>query len=314
MPIFLIYLGYLIVRYKAFNLKMFGAQALVLALVALLMSEYAFVNSLTNRILVAVTLALTGLVGILLIRSVKREIEQREHIELLAKDLQKANAQQIILIHFITHQIKGFVTKSRNIFSTLIDGDYGKMPATAQPLLTEGLRSDTKGVETITEILNAANIKSGKVTYAKESFDLKGLVDEIVTDLKPAASAKKLTLELHEPAEPLLYTGDRGQLLNALKNLIDNSIKYTPSGSVAVSLAQEAGKVRFEIQDTGVGNYGRGYGAPFHRGRPRQGLPEGECREHGGFGLYIVKNIIEAHNGKVWAESEGAGEGQPLHR
>ncbi len=308
MPIFLIYLGYLIVRYKAFKMKMIGAQALVLTLIALLASEYAFVNSLTNRILVAVTLVLTGIAGTILIRSVKREIEQREHIELLAANLEKANAQQIILIHFITHQIKGFVTKSRNIFAGLIEGDYGTVPETMKPLIEEGFRSDTKGAQTIQEILSASNIKSGKVTYTKVPLDLKALIDSIAKDLQPAAEAKGVAFNLDTGSGPLTYTGDQTQLQNAFKNLIDNSIKYTPSGSVEVSLKQEGKKIRFEIKDTGVGITPEDMKKLFTEGG--HGAESQKVNvESTGFGLYIVKNIIEAHGGKVRAESEGAGKG-----
>lgn len=308
MPILIIYLGYLIVRYKAFNTKIFAAQALVLALIMLIGSEFAFINSITNRILVAITLVFTGIIGIILIRSVKREIEQREHIEVLAKELQKSNDQQVILIHFITHQIKGFVTKSRNIFSMIMEGDLGPVPEQMKPMVEEGFRSDTKGANTIQEILNAANIKSGKVTYANAPFDLKDLTNEILKDLKPAADTKGLALTLEAPEETYPVSGDRMQMQNALKNLIDNSIKYTPSGSVTISISKLDGKLRFEITDTGVGITPEDMQHLFTEG--------GHGKESQlinvdstGFGLYIVKNIIEAHHGKVWAESEGKGKG-----
>jgi signal transduction histidine kinase len=281
---------------------------LVLALVVLIGSEFAFVNTLTNRILVAITLVFTGLIGTMLIRSVKSEIQQRERIELLAKDLEKSNKQQIILIHFITHQIKGYVTKSRNIFSMIMEGDYGKVPEAMTPLVQEGFNSDTKGVNTIQEILNAANIKSGKVTYAQAPYDLKELTEEIIRDLKPAADTKGLDFTFEASGDTFMGTGDRPQMQNALRNLIDNSIKYTPSGSVKVSLVKEAGKLRFMIQDTGVGITAEDMAHLFTEGG--HGKESAKVNvESTGFGLYIVKNIIEAHKGKVWAESQGAGKG-----
>jgi len=308
MTIFMGVIAFLIVRFQAFNAGMLAAQALVFALIFLIGSQFAFVTSDINRILVAITLILTSIVGVYLIRSVRREVEQRQRIEKLAGELEKANKQQIILIHFITHQIKGFVTKSRNIFATLLDGDYGVIPDTMKPMMQEGLRSDTKGVNTIQEILNAANIKSGKVAYNKEQFDLKALVDEIGADLKSAADAKGLSLVLKTGSEPLLYPGDKGQLVNALKNLIDNSIKYTPKGEVTVSLAQEGKTVRFMVEDTGVGITKEDMKNLFTEGG--HGANSAKINvESTGFGLYIVKNIIEAHNGKVWAESDGEGKG-----
>jgi hypothetical protein len=163
---FVLLLGYIIVQFKAFNVKLLGAQALVLAAILLIGSEYFFIANMVSYVLVSVTLMIMIIFGYLLVKSVQREVEQRERIELLAKDLEVVNKQQVILIHFITHQIKGFVAKSRNIFSMALEGDFGPIPEALKPMLQEGFNSDTKGAQTIQEILNAANIKSGKVTYA----------------------------------------------------------------------------------------------------------------------------------------------------
>jgi signal transduction histidine kinase len=230
-----------------------------------------------------------------------------EQLTITNDKLEKANEQQVILIHFITHQLKGFVTKSRNIFSLLIEGDFGVLPDTMKPMVEEGFRSDTKGAETIQEILNAANIKSGKVTYNMAPFDLKALIEEISNDLKPTATTKGLDLKLNL-GESLEYNGDKAQLTNALKNLIDNSIKYTPSGSVEVILAKKEDTIHFEIKDTGVGITPEDMQNLFTEGGHGKESQKINV-ESTGFGLYIVKNIIDGHGGKIWAESEGAGKG-----
>jgi len=308
MPILLIYLGYLIVRYKAFDVRIFGAQALVFALIGVLGSEFAFVSSFTNRILVAITLILTGLVGIVLVRSVRREIALREHVELLAKDLEQANKQQVALIHFISHQLKGFIGKARGIFSLLQEGDYGPLPETMKPIVDEGFNSATKGAQTIQDILNASNIKSGKMAYMMAPFDFKLLVESMVRQLKPNADAKNVAFTLTEPEESVMLTGDQMQLENAIKNLVDNTIKYTQQGSIKVTLTNDGTTVRFTTEDTGVGITAEDMAHLFTEGG--HGAESQKVNvDSTGFGLYIVKNIIEAHGGKVWAESEGAGKG-----
>jgi len=308
MVAFMALLTYLIVHYRAFNVGLIASQALVAALIALIGSQFTFVDTLTQRVLTAVTLVLTGAIGVVLIRSVKREIEQRKRIEVLAHDLEKSNKQQIILIHFITHQIKGFVAKSRNIFSMMREGDFGPVPESMRAMVDEGFNSDTKGVNTIQEILNAANIKNGKVEYKKEPLDLKALIDEIAGDLKGAADAKGLSLVIETGSDALMYPGDRTQLTNAFKNLIDNSIKYTPKGEVRVSLAKEDKKMRFMIKDTGVGISPEDMAHLFTEGGHGKNSASINV-ESTGFGLYIVKNIVEAHGGRVWAESDGEGKG-----
>lgn len=314
MPLFLMYLGYLIVRYHAFDVRIFGAQALVLALIALIGSEFAFVSSLSNQILVAVTLVLTTFIGLVLIRSVRREIEQREHIETLAKDLEKANEQQVVLIHFITHQIKGFVSKSRNIFSMALEGDFGPVGPALMPMLQAGFDSDTKGATVIQEILNAANIKSGKVTFTMAPFDLCSLVKDMAKDLQTGADTKGLSLVLECGDAPAMTVGDRDQLMNVFRNLIDNSIKYTSKGEIRVSITPLPAekKVLFAIKDTGVGITPEDMKSLFTEGGHGKESTKINV-DSTGFGLYIVKNIVDAHQGRVWAESEGSGKGSQFY-
>lgn len=302
-------LSYLVIQAKFVGKsQIMTAQVLVIGLWLTVFSLLFIQNISVMRGIVTVTLGFLAILGFILIRSFHNEIKQREEIERLASQLQGANRQQITLIHFITHQIKGFVTKSRNIFSMIQEGDFGPIPESMKPMIEEGFRSDTKGLSTIQEILNAANIKSGKVEYRKEPFDLKALIDEIAHDLRMNAEAKGISLFVDTGTAPITYTGDRGQLINALKNMIDNAIKYTPQGEVRVTLAQEGTTIRFEVADTGVGITPEDMQNLFTEGGHGANSKKVNV-ESTGFGLYIVKNIVEAHNGTVRAESEGAGKG-----
>lgn len=308
MPIFSGLIAYSIVRFEAFNAKVIASQMLVVVLAITILSLTTLRSMESVRVIAILTFVLVCVLGALLIRSVQREVKQREHIEELAKELRASNEQQIVLIHFITHQLKGFMTKSRNLFSMLLEGDYGEVSDRVKPMLEEGLRSDTKGVDTIQEILNAANIKSGKVTYASMPVNMRELTEGLAKDLKPNADAKGLALRIIASEGDFTIQGDRMQLTNAIKNLIDNSIKYTPKGSVDISLVREKEKIRLVVKDTGVGITPEDMGVLFTEGG--HGKESSKVNvESTGFGLYIVKNIIEAHHGTVWAESEGVGKG-----
>lgn len=314
MLVFVCFLGYVMVQYEAFGVKVLAARALITFLTVLIGSQYFFVTSTINYVLVTVTLLLTFVFGYLLVKSVQREVEQRQHIEELAKELEKANDQQVVLIHFITHQIKGFVAKSRNIFSMALEGDFGAVGPELKPMLEEGFRSDTKGATVIQEILNAANIKSGKVSFTMAPFDLRGLVEDMAKDLKAEADEKHLILTLNLGETPATVLGDRAQLVNVFKNLIDNSIKYTPSGEVTVSITPkpEEKKVLFAIKDTGIGITEDDMQNLFTEGGHGKESVKVNV-DSTGFGLYIVKNIVDAHGGRVWAESEGAGKGSQFY-
>jgi signal transduction histidine kinase len=308
LPLFLIVMTFGVTNLGIFNLRLLGSQIFAYVLIIMSGSQLLFIQDSTQTTLSLITLGISVIFGLLLLQNAQKEQQARLQIEELARQLDTANRQQVTLIHFITHQIKGFVTKSRNLFSMMLEGDFGPVPETMRPMLQEGFDSDTKGVNTIQEILGAANIKSGKVTYVMAEFDLKALIDEIAAGLKSAADAKGLTLAVHTGDAPLMFTGDRGQLANAFKNLIDNSIKYTPKGAVEVSLGKDGGDVRFEVSDTGVGITPEDMEHLFTEGGHGKESQKVNV-ESTGFGLYIVKNIIEAHKGRVWAESEGTGKG-----
>jgi two-component system sensor histidine kinase BaeS len=309
MVIFLALLSYLIVRYRAFDIKLIGAQALILSLIALIGSEFFFVHTAANQLLVAATLVITGFIGINLIRSVKKEVEQREHIEMLAGELQKTNEQQEGLIHFIGHEVKGFLTKDAGAFASLTEGDFGQLPETVKPFVEGALAQSRQGVDSVSSILKAANLKKGTVTYEKAPFDLKALAAEAVERARTSATQKGLALSFTAEDGEYQMTGDKAQINDhVLRNLIDNSINYTPSGSIAVSLAHEGSKLVFRVKDTGVGITEEDKARLFTEGG--HGKDSQTINAHStGYGLFIAKQITEAHGGTIRAESEGAGKG-----
>lgn len=309
MVAFMAFLAFIIVRYKAFNIKLVGAQALILSLVAVIGSEFFFIQSDINRMLTAITLVITGVIGINLIRSVKKEVAQREHIEMLAGELQKTNEQQETLIHFIGHEVKGFLTKDSGAFASLSEGDFGPLPDTAKPFIIGALAQSRQGVDSVSAILKAANLKKGTVSYVKEPFDLKALTTEAVERMRLPAEQKGLNLLFNFDDGPFQMVGDKGQISDhILRNLIDNSINYTPSGSIAVSLKHGDGKFIFAVKDTGVGITEEDKKRLFTEGG--HGKDSQTINAHStGYGLFIAKKITEAHGGTIRAESEGPGKG-----
>jgi signal transduction histidine kinase len=309
MLFFLSTLTYLIVHFKAFDIKLIGAQALVWALIILIGSQFFFIQNNVNRVLTAITLVISAIVGLMIIRSVKKEVAQRE-------ELAVANENQQLLIRFITHQVKGFFTKSKMVFASLLEGDFGQIPEAVTPVLKEGLESDNKAVEMVQEVLKASSLRSGTMTYNFEETDLKEFVAGIAETLKETAVGKGLAYEVNLPAEKALSKIDRLQMTQVIKNLIDNSVKYTLTGFVHVNLkvknvseGRRAIKTAlFSVEDSGVGLSDGDKAKLFKEGgRGEESLKVNVNST--GYGLFIVKKIVEGHGGKIWAESRGRGHG-----
>jgi signal transduction histidine kinase len=305
MILFLAFLSYIIIRFKAFDIKLIATQALVWALVIIIGSQFFFIQNNTNRILTAITLIMTIIVGIFLVRIVRREVALREDIEI-------ANNNQQSLIHFISHQLKGFFTKSKMIFAGILEDDFEKSSDTLKEAAKEGLLSDDNAVAMIQSILGVANYRKGIITYNMENVDLIEIVNNVCDSFTNEITAKGLELKKDISESPVMILADHTQISQVIKNLIDNSIKYTPAGSIKVSLKARSvnnkKKAVFEVEDTGVGLSESDKSRLFTEG----GKGEESLKlnvNSTGYGLYIVKKIVENHHGKIWAESEGRGKG-----
>lgn len=313
MVIFVTLLTFLIVRFKAFDIKLIGAQALVWALVILIGSQFFFIQSNTNKILTGVTLIISAIVGLMIIRSVKKEIAQKEHIEKIAGELKIANEGQENLIHIMNHQIKGFFGIARNIFAELLQtDDYGQMPAEAKPLLEKGLESTSTGVDYVQDILKGSSAAKGVLPYDMKLVNVKDVVSGLLIDQKEIAEKKGLSFASEVSLGDFSTIGDRIHLREAFKNLITNAIKYNdyndPNRGIKIFLTEKNNKIVFSVRDTGIGIAEEDKPRLFKAG----GMGKDSTKynvESSGFGLAFVKGVAEAHKGNVGFKSNAPEKG-----
>src|SRR3989338_4436644 len=254
LPIFIGFLGYLVARFQAFDVKVLTAQILVVA-TSVLVFSLLFIRTIENiRIITVITFALICALGYVLVKNVRREIEQRILIQKQEQELEVANKQQENLLHFISHEVKGYLTKSEAGFAGIVEGDYGTISETLKGMASSALSDVRKGVRTVMEILDASNLKKGTMGYKMQMFDLRASVTKVVNHLKPSADEKHLTIAVNIPDQQFMLWGDEEKMRqHVLRNLIDNAIKYTPKGAVQVELGQKDRTMRFSVQDNGIG-------------------------------------------------------------
>ncbi len=253
MPIFVGFLSYLIVQFKTFNVKLIAAQVLVFALGFMVLSVEFLQNITSVHYVIIFTLIFVLILGAVLIKSVKREIQQREHLEQLTTELEASLRQRESLTHLITHKIKGVLTRSKAVFSEMADGTFGELTPELKKIAQQGLESDIEGVQTIDLVLNAANLAKGTIKFDMKTVDLKAIVMKISDEKKAAAEAKHLSLETNISYGSYLVYGDAFWLTEVVRNLVDNAIKYTLEGKVTIRLEQNGSKNLFSVTDTGVG-------------------------------------------------------------
>ncbi|HWO07224.1 MAG TPA: ATP-binding protein [Candidatus Paceibacterota bacterium] len=310
MPVFLAIVTYLIVQFQVFRVKVIATSALVTALWVLLFSVLLFESIQAARSVIVLTLLFFAIMGFLLVRSVRREIEQRELIERQEKELEIANRQQESLLHFISHEVKGYLTDGQNAFAAIIEGDLGATPPKMREVSQQALVKMRQGVRTVMEILDASNLKLGTVSYKKQPFDFKSAVEEAVEHLRPRAAEKQLQLDLSiDATKKYSLVGDKEKITqHVVRNLIDNAIRYTPKGNIHVTLVRTDRAVRMSVKDTGVGITDEDKKRLFTQGGHGKESIKVNV-DSTGYGLFVAKQVVEAHGGSIRAESAGAGKG-----
>lgn len=323
MMVFLGFLAYLIVRFKIFNLKLIGSNVLVFALWIITAALLLIDDVRLLHIIVAITLVLTVILGVFLIRGVRREVFQREQIEKLLSELGKSNdklwvaneklkdldKQKTEFVSIASHQLRSPLTVIKGYSSMLLEGSFGEISDKVREAIDRVFQSSQRLVLVIEDFLNISRIELGTMKYEWSDFDLREIVETVVRDVKHTVEKNGLKL-FFEYDTNLKYVvrGDQGKLSQVVSNLIDNAMKYTKHGSIKVKLEKFVGKVRLSVQDTGIGIGEETMPKLFEKFS--RASDAGKTNIAGtGLGLYVAKEIVTAHKGKIWAESEGVGKG-----
>ena len=150
------------------------------------------------------------------------------------------------------------------------------------------------------DLLDTASIEGGRLSVEKEAIDMGPLVAEALEALSPVAASKSLNLTNELPAELPAVLADTPRIQQVLANLLGNAIKFTPqAGTIIVRAEPSDGVVTFSVTDTGPGIPEENVPHLFERlWQAKHTASLGT-----GLGLFIVKGIVESHEGTVWVES-----------
>lgn len=317
MVLFIAFLAYLIVKYQAFNIKLIAAQALVMSLVILIGSQFFFIKTHTNMVLTGITLALASGFGWFLVRSVKQEVERKEELQAVTIRLANANVELKRLdlaksefISIASHQLRTPLTAIKGYVSLILEGSYGSVSATVQDILDKVYTVNNRMSQLVEDLLSISRIESGRVNYTFGPVQLEALVAEIVDVFFVMAKNKNITLTMKLPKVPLpALTLDGNKIKEVVSNLIDNSLKYnSPKGKVTVSLEQQGEFACILVEDTGIGVKPEDIRRIFDKFTRSSETMRIDVSGTG-LGLYVGKNFVEAHGGRIDVESEGSSKG-----
>ena len=222
----------------------------------------------------------------------------------LYQELQKLSAKKDEFIGFTSHELKTPLTTISG-YLQLIE----QTPEIAKQVLPKVNRQVSRLSAIISDLLDISKIYAGKFELNLSKASLLSLIKDSVESVKLLAADYKIECEL--PQDDILLTIDATKMQQVLVNILSNAIKYSPGNKKIVVTAERFGDdVRISVRDWGIGIEAEHLDkifTQFYRitkeGNKVQGL---------GLGLYLCKEFVEAHHGKIWAESE-LGEGTIVH-
>jgi signal transduction histidine kinase len=157
-------------------------------------------------------------------------------------------------------------------------------------------------------VLDVSCLERGRLQTARNPLDLYRVLEAAVEECRPALEAKSQRLIVELPDEPLQVEGDEPRLVQVMRNLLDNAVKFTPeAGSIHLSIAAAGSHAEIQVQDTGCGMTPTLLSRLFD---PFAVATSTAHTEDGlGLGLIITKHLVELHEGTLTAHSDGPGQG-----
>jgi signal transduction histidine kinase len=239
-------------------------------------------------------------------RRTKELDESNKQFALTNKKLESANEQlkvhdsmQKEFINIAAHELRTPIQPIVSLTEVL----RSKIEDTQQVDLLSIITRNAKRLQRLTEdILDVSRIESHSLKLNKERFNLDDLISSVINDYRNRIEkdniAVKLLYEPNNKDNNIFVEADRGRLIQVISNLIDNAIKFTKEGTISIITEEKDSKVVVSVKDTGTGI------DPEILPRLFSKFASKSERVGTGLGLFICKNIVEAHGGKIWIESD----------
>ncbi len=207
-------------------------------------------------------------------------------------------------ITIVAHKLRTPLSEIKWAIDVLTSEEEG-LSAAQREILEKCRGTNERIISQINSLLNVSEIEKGLFKY-KFKFELfEDIVAEVVQNMNQFARDREISLKYQEPVSPLPKVRiDKEKISLAIHNLIDNAIRYTPKGGkVTLGLDRKGEYLIFSIRDTGIGipqTEGERIFTKFFRGKKAMKIHT----EGTGLSLFVVKNIVEKHSGRIWFESK----------
>ncbi|HSN84491.1 MAG TPA: ATP-binding protein [Polyangiales bacterium] len=227
------------------------------------------------------------------------------HMEELRLAAERVSAAKTELMANLSHEVRTPMNGVLGLSALLLDTELDEKQ---RKMVTAMRESADALVSVVDEVLAFSQLRKGLVELERASFDVGALIDGVVVLMQPRADAKGLSLESKiEGFASRRFIGDAGRVRQVLINFVSNAIKFTEAGSVCIEAQvirrSEKVRVRFSVQDTGIGIAEQSIEKLFSRYH-QDGTGTRRGIEGTGLGLAITKELVELLGGTVGVRSE----------
>ncbi|OGC10923.1 hypothetical protein A3K48_00040 [candidate division WOR-1 bacterium RIFOXYA12_FULL_52_29] len=225
-------------------------------------------------------------------------------------ELKKVDQTKREFLSIVSHELRTPLTPIKGYVAILLQGNIGPLEPRQKNALETVLKNANHLQDLIESIIDISRIEAGKpLETEKEPFFLEKMIKESVDNAASLFAARGVAFSFDHGDGNIAVIGDRKKLVRVMDNLLGNALKFTPTGGkVNVVMAREEQSVKISVSDTGIGLDGKNLFKVFERFFQ---VDSSYTRATGGIGmgLAIAKEVVEAHGGRIWAESEGMGHG-----
>ena len=201
----------------------------------------------------------------------------------------------------LTHDLRTPLLAAIQTLTFFLDGALGELDEKQKLLLSTMQKSNEDLLGLVNALLEVYKYDADKLTLTKTNFNIYNLVEQVYNELLPLAQKKKIDFEINCNNKKLEINADRSEIRRVVCNLCGNAINYTQeSGKVVITLKCEAKDLIFSVSDNGSGIPQEDIPNLFQR------FSQGTSKKRStgtGLGLYLSRQIIESHGGKIWLES-----------
>jgi signal transduction histidine kinase len=222
-------------------------------------------------------------------------------------NLEEGRKELLRLMYVAGHDLKAPLAAIESYMAVLLGGYAGELPENVRNIIERSSLRAMQMIELISDIMDVSRLEARQLIWEMKETHLEPVIKDSLEVVASEAAQKGIELKQQIPQPLPKVQGDQVRLQQVLTNLLVNAVRYTPSGgSVTLRVEEKPREVLFEVVDTGIGILPQEMPRifeEFFRGSNVEAMGTG-------LGLAIVKKIVEAHGGKVWAESPCPETGQ----